>query len=150
MCPIQPSSAFVVERRIDGSAETPRLLLRCNTAAQPVAVHGAVLEAQFEAADGYLVFTTEGTPYEEALHIYWLDRAGRTLDAVELSAPYTPAIFGSAEVHANSAVQFSFFDDGLAWRASVAEKPGMRFHRLPYPARRKLPWWRPAWISLEN
>ncbi|WCM95005.1 hypothetical protein M5C99_09955 [Acidovorax sp. NCPPB 2350] len=116
--------------------------------AQVVEMDGAVLEAQFEAEDGYLVFTTEDTPYEEALHIHWLARDGRVLDAVELSAPYTPALFKDAVRVAPRTARFSFFDDGRTWSVEVAPTPRMRLGGLPRPARRRMAWWRSAWLAL--
>ncbi|WP_353619165.1 hypothetical protein [Paracidovorax cattleyae] len=107
-----------------------------------------MLEAQFEAADGYLVFTTENTPHEEALHVHWIARDWRVLDAVELSAPYTPAIFANAVLAASRTVRFTFFDDGRLWSVEVALAPRMQWRGPPYPARRRARWWRSGWLLI--
>lgn len=146
---LQPSSAFAVECDTTSDAGPPRLRLRHRGDGGVVLdLPGAVLEAQFEAVDGYLVFTTEDTPYEEALHVHWVARDGRVLDAVELSAPYTPAIFANAVLAAPRTVRFTFFDDGRLWSVEVARTPRRRWRGPPYPARRRARWWRPGWLLI--
>lgn len=149
MLALQPSSAFSVECNAISDAVPPRLRLRHRGDEGLVLdLPGAVMEAQFEAVDGYLVFTTENTPYEEALHVHWIARDGRVLDAVELSLPYTPAIFANAVLAAPRTVRFTFFDDGRLWSVEVARTPRIQWSGPPYPARSRARWWRPGWLLI--
>ncbi|GKT21087.1 hypothetical protein [Acidovorax sp. SUPP3334] len=142
---LQPSQAFQVEHRRPAGKEAPSLVLRHVQSARTVELPGGVLEAQFEGERGYLIFTTEGHPQEEALFIHWLDRALHVEDGLEISADYTPGIFKDLTgASADEGIVFSFFGDGKRWSVTVLKSPRWLMH--PYPVKRKTPFWQRSWL----
>ncbi len=86
---------------------------------------GLLLEAQYECSAGYLLMLTEDCPFEEALHIYLLDRSLRPIDKLVLGKAYEPGILKSLKVSGKNSLEFSFFG-GDTWWLRVLEKP--RYH----------------------
>ncbi|GKT14598.1 hypothetical protein AVHY2522_05155 [Acidovorax sp. SUPP2522] len=146
---LRPSQAFQLEHRCPAEKEAPALVLMHAPSARTVELQGGVLEAQFEGERGYLVFTTQGNPQEEALFIHWLNPALHIEDSLEISADYTPGIFKNPEVApAAQAIIFSFFDDGKRWSVTVLQTP--RWLRHKYPVKRKTPFWNRSWLMVRN
>ncbi|MCR6650027.1 MAG: hypothetical protein NVV73_00390 [Cellvibrionaceae bacterium] len=56
----------------------------------------------------YLIFTTENSPYDEALHITLLDQRFEILDQVELSQDMTPGIVKDIQIIDADRMQFNF------------------------------------------
>lgn len=119
--------------RVAGDRPRSELLWR----GQPtgVQVDGVSLDHQWKAGDGYLLFLTEDSPFEEGLHIYLLGPDRQLRDALELAAPYAP---GSMQVVAvEDGISFSFFGDDR-WRLEVHATPqGPIAGRVTAPAKRK-------------
>jgi hypothetical protein len=117
--------------------ERPQSDLLWRDAPLGIRVDGASLEKQWRLAPGYVIFLTEGSPYEEGLHIYLLDDDRRIVDGLELSGPYASAILKDAVVEGDAAVSFSFFGDDR-WRLDV-NPTARRSFRLPFlsPVKRK-------------
>jgi hypothetical protein len=89
-----------------------------------VSLAGNTLEAQLKWRDNYLLFLTEGSPFEEALHIYVLDDRFAVLDEAQLAAEYTPGALADLKVSGEDAVTFSFFDRKERWELTML--PGSR------------------------
>lgn len=83
---------------------------------------GCVLEAQFELDRGYLLLTTEGSPFEEALHVTLVDRHLHPLDERTLAIPYKPGVLRDVAVVSDTRIEFSFFGDER-WRLTVQDRP---------------------------
>lgn len=132
--PGQPVTAWVESA---GSGHTAR-------------VAGKVIERQYRFGDRHLLLLTEGNPYEEALHVHYLDSELRLLDSIELSAPYTAGVLDHVAVVAANALAFSFFDSHERWRLEIADTPRWRLWGNAFPARRKRPLLCKAWLDLEK
>ncbi|MGN2248107.1 hypothetical protein ACFWZ3_15610 [Frateuria sp. GZRR35] len=113
-------------------------------------VAGKVIERQYRFGDRHLLLLTEGNPYEEALHVHYLDGELRLLDSIELSAPYTAGVLDHVAVVAANALAFSFFDSHERWRLEIADTPRWRLWGNAFPARRKRPLLCKAWLDLEK
>jgi hypothetical protein len=93
------------------------------------AIRGSVLEAQFALDHGYLLLSTEDTPYEESLWITLLDRRFGIRDQMMLCAPYSPGILRGARIVADDLLEFSFFGEDR-WRLKIGEAPMPRLRAL--------------------
>jgi hypothetical protein len=95
---------------------------------------GVVLEAQFQIDGDYLLLITEGSPFEEGLHIYLLSSGFDLLDEAELSAPYNPGIVTDLAVAGSRQLDFTFIGENR-WRLTVDRKahhsPADRYLRRP-------------------
>lgn len=121
--------------RVEGDLPRSDLLWRGEPTS--VRVDGVTLEQQLPVDGGYLLFLTEDSPYEEALHIYYLDPERRLVDGLELAAPYASGILADVRPEGDRAVSFSFFGD-QRWRVEVNARPlGFFAARMSAPAKRK-------------
>lgn len=84
-------------------------------------VEGLYLEAQLEVNKGYLLFLSENCPFEECLHIYYLDSALKICDQINLGVIYAPGTFKLLTL-ANNSVEFQFFGQDR-WRLTVLAQP---------------------------
>jgi hypothetical protein len=126
----------------------PVMTLQQASTGRSVDLPGAVLEARFRAGDGFLVFLTEDTPFEEALHIHLLDSALRLQDSLELSAPYTPGVLTNLSVTGANELSFAFFGATDLWRLSVLAQPTRLLWGHRPPVRRARPLLRKTWLRL--
>lgn len=85
-------------------------------------VVGQLIEEAFEINNNYLLFVTEGLPYEEGLHIYYFSNQFELLDWAELSAPYTAGILNDLKVKDNT-ITFTFFHHKEFWQLDVLQNP---------------------------
>ena len=77
---IRKSSEFLVIKVESKAVTPPQLTIKNSKLKSCIEVAGGVLEAQYTVNDSYLLFATEGTPFEEALHIHLLDEVLRLKD----------------------------------------------------------------------
>lgn len=97
-------------------------------------VEGLVLEGQYRCAPGFLVVTSDDSPFEERLHFYLLDRSYGRLDDVTLGRMYNPGIYRDVVVAPDRDVlEFTFFG-GDRWRLSVAGQPARSWFPRPFSA----------------
>lgn len=88
-------------------------LIKLSGSNKTVEVPGSVLEAQLEMQNGWmLIFTTENSPYDEALHVTLLDKNLEILDQVELSEDMTPGIVSGIKIIDSDHLQFMFNRSG--------------------------------------
>lgn len=100
---------------------TPRSeILIAGTPAQKV-VAGAVLQAALRWRDYVLIFLTEDIPFEDALHVYLLNRDLTVVDSARLGAMYSTGIFSDLDVTQPDTVRFRFFD-GIVWTLTLLSK----------------------------
>lgn len=92
-------------------------------------VSGCVLEAAVRCRRGWLLFVTDGVPYEDMLTIHLLDERGRLLDSARIGGPYATGSFSQVRVEPPAIVRFRFIDDA-DWSVRVLDKP-----------RPAVPWW---------
>jgi hypothetical protein len=91
-------------------------------------IAGRELEEQFavslKSGPAYVLFVTDGVPFEEGLHIYLLDPNGRLLDQRHFSDIYAPGVLKDVRVASEREVRFDFRG---AHRLTIAEAPkGLR------------------------
>jgi len=102
-------------------------------------IPGAILEAQFQAADGaFLVFTTQDVPFEEQLDLVLLDRELRVLDRATLAAAYATGALRDLRLDAGDSASFSFFGQDR-WRVACSLTPRWRLPRLGPPGLQRAP-----------
>jgi hypothetical protein len=105
------------------------------------AVEGIVLEAQFRCRPGSLVVTSDGSPFEERLHLYLLDHAHERLDDVSLGRMYHAGMLRDVVTQPDRDVLTFGFFGGDRWRLTIAETPRWSGLSRPFSAvRRSRPW----------
>jgi hypothetical protein len=128
----------------------PMMTLTQSATGRHIELAGAVLEAQFCVDGGFLVFLTEDTPYEEALHIHLLDGGLTLRDSLELSAPYAAAVLANLAITPADEITFSFFDKTDCWRLTVLAQPAWLLWGSRPPVRRARPLLRKTWLKLHD
>ena len=103
-------------------------------------VEGQVLEKQFRCAAGYLVITSDGIPFEEALHFYLLDGESKFLDGVTLGRMYNSGILQDLTLR-GEALEFAFFGKDR-WRLSILDSPRAALFSHPWSSVRGIGPWR--------
>ncbi|MDA8455862.1 hypothetical protein M4R22_13905 [Acidovorax sp. GBBC 3334] len=93
-------------------------------------VEGAVLEAAFRCASGYLLFTTDDVPCEEFLGIHLFSHTFELLDTATLGSMYSTGSFLLLGVEGTDTVRFRFIG-GTDWRLKVLPRPRLRVPLLP-------------------
>lgn len=147
---IQAITAFQPSKVIAQPDETPMLLLAHQTLKRPLQLRGAVLESQYQVGQHYVLFITEGNPFEEALYIYYLDEALQVLDGVSLSAMYAAGIVENVTVIGADQIAFSFFDKNEQWLLDIFSKPRFALWLNRYPARKMYSVLHPRWLRLRK
>lgn len=89
-------------------------------------VPGAVLEAQYETAQGTLLFVTHEIPFEEQLDILLLDDAAHIAERVSLYGAYTTGAFEAEAIIGPDTLRFRFFG-GPAWQARLLPQARWRW-----------------------
>jgi hypothetical protein len=114
-------------------------------------VEGLVLEGQYRCGPGFLVVTSDDSPFEEGLHFYLLDRSHGRLDDVSLGRMYHPGIYRDVVVAPDRDVlEFTFFG-GDRWRLSVAAQPTRSWLPRPFSAvTRSRAWTTPRHLDLRR
>ena len=92
---------------------------------------GCVLEAQYRCTQGFLLLTSDNTPYEEGLHIRLLDAHFRVNDAVDLRQVYHSAAVRDLKVIGDDALAFSFFGDDR-WHLYIDAKARVHWNLNPF------------------
>ena len=135
-------------RPLDGSKGDSRLLA---DGAEIGRVEGLVLEGQYRCGPGYLVVTSDDSPFEEGLHFYLFDRTYAPLDDVSLGRMYQPGIYRDVVMASDrEAVEFTFFG-GDRWRLSIADRPTRTWLPRPFSAlTRTRSWVTPRQLDLRR
>jgi hypothetical protein len=102
-------------------------------------VEGQVMEKQFRCSLGYLVITSDGIPFEEALHFYLLSPDGEFLDGISLGHAYNSGILRDLSVGDNT-LDFSFFGTER-WRLSICDSPDALLAPNPWASVRSIRGW---------
>lgn len=96
---------------------------------QLASIEGVMIEAQFRCSWGYLVITSNASPFEEELHFYLLDGNLSVIDSLSLGQVYHSGILRQLQPGPTDQLEFSFFGEER-WRLSVLAEPR---RRLPLP-----------------
>ena len=87
-------------------------------------VPGSTIERQFALnGQGYLVFISYDSPFEESLHAVLLDQSGRILDRVRIGPDGIAGVLGDISWR-DGAAHFAF-PKGQQWRLRVAARKGL-------------------------
>jgi hypothetical protein len=122
--------------------DMPKSRVVAGGAATATVVEGVVLEAQFRSEQGFLLLTSDDTPFEEALHVRLLDAQYRLLDGVDLGQAYHPGLLRNLRVSGDAELCFSFFGDD-SWLLRVEPQARLRWGLRPYASVRYTgPWLR--------
>ncbi|WP_174279525.1 hypothetical protein [Sphingomonas bacterium] len=97
-------------------------------------VDGEVLQAAIGWGGRLVLLNTDGIDYEDALHIYLIDRDDQVLDRASLSAAYSTGTFDQLELLAPDKIRFRFFNQ-KRWVIELFDK-----------ARVALPWSEPQGV----
>ncbi len=98
-------------------------------------IRGKVLEAQVQVPGAWLLFVTDGCPFEEILHLILLGRDLKILDKMRIGRPYQGGVFSNLRIVDGDTVEFEFPASRL-WRARIlASKKWMR-SEFPFLPRR--------------
>jgi hypothetical protein len=111
--------------------EKPRSRVVAGGAATATVIEGVVLEAQFRSTQGFLLLTSDDTPFEEVLHVRLLDAQFRVLDGVDLGQAYHPGLLRNLRVSGDAELCFSFFGDDC-WLLRVEPQARVRWGLRPY------------------
>lgn len=105
-----------------------------------IRVQGAVLEGAYSVGNDVLLMATEGTPFEEALHITLLAPDLTVRDSLLVAAPYAPGLLRDVEIVSDNTLSFAFFEGQERLRLTVLDSPTRQASGGPPGARRPL--WR--------
>lgn len=147
---IEKTNKFNIVQIIDKPNATPSILLENSDSKERVEVLGKTLEAQYCVDNDYLLFVTEGNPFEEALYIYYLSSDLRIKDFLELSAMYAGGMVRNLKTDGINSVNFSFFEQSDEWVLTVLPSPRYTIRGNRFPVKRKLPMFRKGWLKLER
>lgn len=128
----------------DGSP-TAELLLRDQPTGRMVA--GAVLEAAVQSAHGYVVFLTEGVPYEDALHIHLLDGVLRLRDSATIGAAFVTGTFTDLTLVDPDLLRFRFAGD-FTWSVELFDASRWRLPWLSEPSGVSRRYWLRRWFGV--
>lgn len=84
-------------------------------------VPGEILEAAVQWNDGYILFVTDNTPFEEHLRIYLFDTQWKIIDSATLGAMYSTGIFADLELAPPASLRFRFFG-GITWTLELLDR----------------------------
>lgn len=99
-------------------ARSPRSEINIKEGKLRLVINGINLEACFKYDEYYLVFTTNGCPFEESLNIYLLREEGKIIDSATAFWPYNTGSFTLLGIAEPNLVQFSFFN-GKNWQIKI-------------------------------
>ncbi|NML15569.1 hypothetical protein [Azohydromonas caseinilytica] len=93
-------------------------------------VSGQVLEAAVRCPGGWLLFVTDGVPFEDMLSVHLLNREGRLLDSARIGGPYTTGSFANLRLEPPGTVHFDFIDNAR-WSVRLLQQPRPALPWLP-------------------
>ena len=94
---------------------------------------GSFLEAVLDTGDGFLVFTSDDTPYEEQLGIHLTDSSGALLESLSIGGAYRTGAFRALRIVAPATVAFRFTGETV-WKVQVLQLPRFRIPFLGDPS----------------
>ncbi len=147
---IETSDLFHVVGAEKPQDKPPEITLRFAPTGDVIKTTGALLEAQFATGARYVLFVSEDVPFEEALHILLVDSDLSVLDSIELSADYTPGIFGNVVIAGPDIIEFSFFDRDEKWRLKIVDTPRRQLWGNKHPVKKRSPFLHKQWLVLQG
>jgi hypothetical protein len=104
----------------DGDEPAKSRLIIDGSACETV-VAGSCFEAALEGEGFYLLFLTNGNPFEDFLNIHMLDKQGSVVDSCTLGAPYSTGSFTGLKLLGEKLISFRFIG-GTVWQLKVFPK----------------------------
>lgn len=145
---LQESKRFRVEAVIQTEDQPPQMRL-VDDAGQSLQIQGAILEAQYNINKNTVLFIAEDCPYEETLHILYVDDKLSVLDVIQVSANYTPGILKINRVIQPNEITFSFFESDEHWNLTVLDEPTVQLWANSHPIKRPSPFLHRQWLALK-
>lgn len=84
-------------------------------------VTGEVLEASVQWKDCWVLFVTDGIPFEDSLRIYLFDAGWHSVDSASLGGMYTTGAFSGPELLPPNAMRFRFIG-GITWELELLDQ----------------------------
>lgn len=137
---MQPCQDFALDRLpepADGAGEgTWSRLTRAGRTVLP-RVDGCELAAQMRCSAGHLLMLTYDSPYDEGLHLLYLDDQDSLRDELHVGFLYPDGIglVSDLRPQADDTLEFDFYGP---WRLRVTPHPGLRLSNTPHGVRRPL------------
>lgn len=103
-------------------------------------VPGAVLEAAIAADSSYVLFLTDGIPFEDMLTICYLDQDLAMMDQLRLGSMYSTGSFSDLQLAEPNRIHFRFIG-GTTWTLELLSR---KEPCLPFVCDPKGVWRRPA------
>ncbi len=147
---IEESSDFQIKKTREEYDEAPKILIEHLKSEIQIEIPGKILEAQYRVGENFLIFVTEGNPFEEALYLYYFNKTLEIIDSLELSAMYTGGMLKNLSVTNPDVIKFSFFESQEEWTLKILANPRFVFWDNSYPVKRRLSIFRKNWLSLKQ
>ncbi len=147
---IEESSDFQIKKTREEYDEAPKILIEHLKSEIQIEIPGKILEAQYRVGENFLIFVTEGNPFEEALYLYYFNKTLEIIDSLELSAMYTEGMLKNLSVTNPDVIKFSFFESQEEWTLKILANPRFVFWDNYYPVKRRLSIFRKNWLSLKQ
>jgi len=96
-------------------------------------ISGVYLEACIQYDERYLVFTTDGCPFEESLNIYLLSGDNEIIDSATAFCPYGTGSFQLLGTTDSDSVQFKFFIDKY-WKIKILKSNRINIPYISEPS----------------
>ncbi|WP_227510310.1 hypothetical protein [Marinobacter excellens] len=141
-CIREDASLTLAREGNDKELATSFATIAGRTSEEPL--EGTVLEACIQHGNRYLLFLTDGIPFEDSLHIHLLDEDLDRIDTVTLGAPYTTGHFRNLKCEDFSGITFEFFGD-CVWEIVISPKKRLR---LPFVSGPKGVSWLKGWFHV--
>lgn len=147
---LQATKEFQIQSTLDSPENPVKIVLEHTQSNQQIRLSGKVLEAQYLHGDNYLILTTEGTPFEEGLYIYYLNNKLQILDALGLGMTYTAGFLENLQTPSPNTLSFTFFDDNERWELTIAAAGSFSplFHA--FPVKRRHSFFSKRWLRLQR
>jgi hypothetical protein len=120
---IEESSDFQIKKIREEYDKAPKILIEHLKSESQIEIPGKILEAQYRVGENFLVFVTEGNPFEEALYLYYFNKSLEVIDSLELSAMYTEGMLRNLSVINPDVIKFSFFGSQEEWTLKIFANP---------------------------
>ncbi len=147
---IEKISDFQIKKTREEYDEAPKILIEHLKSESQIEIPGKILEAQYRVGENFLIFVTEGNPFEEALYLYYFNKSLEIIDSLELSAMYTEGMLRNLSVINPDVIKFSFFESQEEWTLKILANPRFVFWDNLYPVKRRLSIFRKNWLSLKQ
>ena len=117
----------VIVEPVAGEVPRMRLMIGGNEAVvNGRSLRDACVMGPEDPIEGYIFFTDDDSPFEEALSITLTDSRLAVLDQATIGAPYATALLDDVRVEGPGRLAFNLASDTDTWRLTVLDRPEWR------------------------